>query len=145
MATEMNTAEPSENTGLLSSARLLVTPNWWLAKWLNGYSSGAAVRRALQSSTDVFYATRVHLSGRLHQAGHARTLAHTANVHPASQNDNVLPRRQPTRTWAEGKKKKVAAKYSRVAHNHMNSMDIGQAPTAPHPPQLVQSWKKKYQ
>lgn len=83
---------------------------------------GAAVRRALQSSTDVFYATRVHLSGRLHQAGHAH--AHTP---PTSIQDLKITTCR-----------RVAAKYSRVVHNHMNNMDIGQAQTAPH----LHSWYK---
>lgn len=32
---------------------------------------GAVVRRALQSSTDVFNGTRAHFNARLHPAGHA--------------------------------------------------------------------------
>lgn len=76
---------------------------------------GAAVRRALQSSTDVFYATRVHLSGRLHQAGHARTHTHRQRPSSTTKLQRAAPRQQiHTHTHTHEWRKKVAAKYSRV-------------------------------
>lgn len=94
--------------------RLLVTPNWWLAKWLNGYTLRCSGAKSTPELNWCFLRHSCALE-RPPTPGGSRTHTHTHRQRPPSTTklQRAAPRQQihtHTHEW----RKNVAAKYSRV-------------------------------